>query len=156
MSDRMQQFVARYRGMVDEQLFELADQAEQLTGEARAALWAELGRRGITEQAAKREEETPEAEQENGSQDASPNPPELYSWGLLGTAPPRRLPPSEWAAVFSAATGSEAQRVQEVLATAGIETQLQIVILVSQAETEKALQIISEKIETDPDPNDAE
>lgn len=148
MSDRVQQFIARYRGMVDEQLFELADQAEQLTGEARAALWAELGRRGITEQALK-------LEPEDVSEAGSPNPPVLSSWDLLRTAPPR-LPPSEWAVVFAAASGSEAQRVQEVLATAGIETQLQIVILVSQAETEKALQIISEKIETDHDPNEAE
>ena len=128
--------------MADLELLELADQADQLTEEARTALGAELGRRGITEEATQAQ-----------NVEATPSSPSaasgLPNW-FLG-ASPAPLPPSEFVAVFSAESESEAQQVRESLRAAGIESQSQIVILVPQAEAEKAFETLSEQLAPDPD-----
>jgi hypothetical protein len=134
--------------MADEELLELAGQADQLTGEARTALWAELGRRGITEEAI-------QARDSGTSQDNPASAIDLPNWGLLGAQTPA-LPPSELVTIFSAGNESEAERLQELLRAAGIECQTQIVLLVPQAESEKALQIVSEQLDPDTEPADGE
>ena len=58
-------------------------------------------------------------------------------------------------AVYSAASESEAEQVQESLRAAGVESQLQIVILVPQAEAERALEILSEQLGPDLDADGA-
>ena len=146
MSDWTDQYRVTYGRMADGELLELAGQVDQLTGEARTALWAELGRRGITEEAIRT--------RDSGTSQDIPAPAiELPDWGLFGPKPPE-LPPSEFVTVFSAEDESEAERVQELLRTAGIECQMQIVLLVRQAESEKALQIVSEQLDPDAEPED--
>jgi hypothetical protein len=143
MSSRLDEYRATYKKMADEQLLELAGQADDLMAEARTALWAELGRRGITEEAIKvQESETPPS--------SPPSPADLVKWDLMGDRTPT-LPPSDFVAVFSAGSTSEADQAQELLRASGIESQLQIVILVAHAEADKALRIFSEQL--DPDPN---
>ena len=143
MNSRVDEYRATYKGMADEQLLELAGQVDQLTGEARTALWAELGRRGITELATK-------AQDTEASRSNPPTPADLTKWDLMGDRTPT-LPPSEFVAVFSAGSQSEADQVQESLRAAGVESQLQVVILVPQAESEKALEILSEQLGPVPD-----
>ncbi|MGH9786615.1 MAG: hypothetical protein ACRD88_20790 [Terriglobia bacterium] len=146
MSDRTDQYRVTYGRMADGELLELAGQVDQLTGEARTALWTELGRRGIKEEAIQaRDSGTP--------QDIPAPPIELPEWGLFGPKPPE-LPPSELVTVFSAGDESEAEQVRELLRADGIESQMQIVILVRQAESEKALRILSEQLDPDAEPGD--
>ena len=141
MSDQTDQYRATYQRMADGKLLELAGQVDQLTGEARTALWAELGRRGITEEAI-------QARDSGTTPDVPVRPIELPDWGLFGPKPPE-LPPSELVTVFSAADESEAEQVRELLRAHGIECQTQIVLLVPQAESETAFQILSEQLDAD-------
>ena len=148
MSSRVEELRATYKRMPEEQLLELAGQADQLTGEARTALWAELGYRGITEEAIKTREK-------KSSRSDPPTADEIAQLNLLGERTPT-LPPSEFVAVFSAESESEAEQVQESLRAAGVESQLQIVILVPQAEAEKAFEILSEQLGPDTESDDGE
>ncbi len=141
MSSR-DEYRATYQRMGDLELLELAGEIDQLTPEARKALEAELGRRGITEEA----NQAQDAEAPPSSPSAASG---LPNW-FLG-ASPAPLPPSEFVAVFSAESESEAQQVRESLRAAGIESQSQIVILVPQAEAEKAFETLSEQLGPDPD-----
>jgi hypothetical protein len=143
MSSRVEEFRANYQRMEDDELLELAGQLDQLMPDARIALWAEIGRRGITEQAEEaRDAAAPRAVPASAPDVAAPDLPE---WNLLNKPP--ELPSSDYVAVLSVADVSEAQRSQELLRAEGIESQLQIVILVPQAEAEKALRIVSEQID---------
>jgi hypothetical protein len=141
----MDEYRANYKRMPDGQLLELAEQVDELTEEAQTALRAELGRRGIAEEGI--EEQKAEAPPNN-----APAEPGLPEWFLGSKAPP--LPDSEFVAVFSAQDESEADQVQESLRIAGIENQAQIVILVPQAQAEKAFDILSEHL--GPDAEDEE
>ena len=145
MSNRMDEYRANYKRMPDGQLLELAEQVDELTEEAQTALRAELGRRGIAEEGI--EEQKAEAPPNN-----APAEPGLPEWFLGSKAPP--LPDSEFVAVFSTQDDSEAGQVQESLRTAGIENQAQIVILVPQAQAEKAFEVLSEQL--GPDEEDEE
>ena len=146
MSNQTDQYRVTYGRMADGQLLELAGQLDQLTGEARTALWAELGRRGITEEALQA--------QDAEAPSSSPAPTQdLPDWGLLGAKPPE-LPSSEFVTVFSAGSESEAEQVQESLRADGIECQMQIVLLVRQADSEKALRILSEQLDSEAEPED--
>jgi len=143
MSSRVEEYRATYHRMADEELLELSGQLDQLTPDARIALWAEIGRRGITEQAA----EAQDAAMSHDSSAAASHPsePDLHAWSLLPE--PSTLPSNEFVAVLSVGDVSEAQHAQELLHAKGIESQLQIVLLVPQANSEKALQIVSEQID---------
>jgi hypothetical protein len=148
MSSRIEEYRATYKRMPDAQLLELAEQVDDLTDEAQTALRAELDRRGIAEAAGK----TPDKEPAPSS---PAMPAEVANWGILGEHVPT-LPPSELVAVFSAATEAEAAQVQEALHAAGIECQLQIVILVPQAEAEQAFEVLSEQLGPEEESEDGE
>ena len=147
MSNRIDELRATYKRMVDEELLELAEEMDQLTDEAKTALRAELSRRGIQEGGT----EEPKAEAPPSNAPAEPGLPE---WFLGSKAPP--LPDSEFVAVFSTQDDSEAGQVQESLRGAGIECQMQIVILVPQAQAEKAFEVLSEQLGPDPDADESE
>jgi hypothetical protein len=143
MGSRVEEFRANYQRMEDDELLELAGQLDQLMPDARTALWAEMGRRGITEQA---EEARDAAAAPAGA--ATPHDrraPDLPAWSLLNKPP--ELPSSDYVAVLSVADVTEAQRSQDLLRAEGLESQLQIVILVPHAESEKALRIVSEQLD---------
>ena len=142
MSDRLEDYLATYRQMVDGKLLELAEQSESLTPNARSALWAELGRRGLADEA---------------TGNASPQPQGSRSPDLLH---------QKLVCVFSACGELEGQFIQGVLEAAGIESSSysrasphvlplaarglgQIDILVRETEAGRALQIISEQLEND-------
>ena len=141
MSDPLDELRSTYRQMPDGKLLELASQPELLTPTARSILMVEILRRGITEEILKTE--NPEVPEESPS-----NSEDLPSWRLLGSETPE-LPPSEFTAVYSAEDGSGAERAQGLLRAAGIESQLQIVVLVANADSEKAIQIITEQLGND-------
>ena len=149
MSNRMDEYRANYKRMPDGQLLELAEQVDELTEEAQTALRAELGRRGIAEEGIEEGIEEQKAEAPPNNAPAEPGLPE---WFLGSKAPP--LPDSEFVAVFSAQDESEADQVQESLRIAGIENQAQIVILVPQAQAEKAFEVLSEQLGPDADAGD--
>jgi len=141
MSSRIDEFRATYKRMVDEELLELADEMDQLTEEAQIALRAELSHRGIAEEGI-------EAQKAEAPQSNAPAEPNLPEWGFFGAKTPE-LQPSDFVAVFSAGSDSEAEQVQESLRDAGIESQFQIVILVRQADSERAFDVLSERLDAD-------
>ena len=148
MSSRIEEYRATYKRMPDDQLLELADEVDDLTEEARTALWAELERRGIAEAGGK----TPD---KKTSRSSPAMPADTADWDLLGERPPA-LPPSEFVAVFSAEKEAEAEQVQESLRSAGVESLLEFVVLVRQSESEKAFEILSEQLGPDADADEDE
>jgi len=147
MSSRVEQYRANYQRMEDDELLDLAGQLADLMPDARTALWAELGRRGLTEQAeAARDAAGPQA---SAASAADAPVPDLPEWSLLNKPP--ELPSSDFVAVLSVGDVAEAQRTQELLQAEGVESQLQIVVLVPQADAGKALRIVAEQIDPDAD-----
>jgi len=147
MNNRMDEYRTTYKQMADGQLLELAAELDHLTGEAQTALWAEMGRRGITEEATKVQKSAVPA-------DGSPAAHDLPAWGFFGADAPAALPPSEFVAVFSADSEPEAEQVQESLRAAGIESLLEFVVLVRQDKSEKAFGILSEQLGPDAESGD--
>jgi len=125
--------------MSEGELMELAGQKDQLTTEAQTALATELANRGITEDALK-----PESSDE--SPDAPSEPADYLRSGLFGAEAPE-TPSTDLVAVFSAESEAEAKAVQLSLGCAGIESQLQIVVLVAEKKAEEAIKIVSSKVE---------
>jgi hypothetical protein len=113
--------------------------------EARTALWAEIGRRGITDQAAEARDAAMSHDSPAATATAAPSEPDLSAWSLLPK--PSTLPSNEFVTVLSVGEVSEAQHAQELLHANGIESQLQIVLLVPQTDSEKALRIVTEQID---------
>jgi hypothetical protein len=140
MSDPMERMMANYRRMVDDELLALAGQLDELTPEARTALWAELGRRGITDDAI-------QVGQPEAVESPSSPPDETPQWSLLPQNPPT-LPEGEWVAVYSAETESEANSIRDLLYQSAIESQLQIVVLVRQEGAQAAFRVLSEELDT--------
>lgn len=147
MSSRLDEYRATYKRMVDEELLELAEEMDQLTDDAQTALRDELDRRGIVDEAL----QEPEAPLSKSPARAPSGLPEWF----LGSKSPA-LPDSELVAVFSAASDSEAEQVQESLRAAGIDSQTEYVILVPQAQAEKAYQALSEQLGPDADAEEGE
>ena len=143
MKNRLDDYRTTYQQMLDAELLEQARQKDSLTPEARVALWAELGRRGIAEELAE-----------------APGPP------APAESPDRSQ--QKWVCVFSASGELEAQFIQGLLEAAGIESSSYnqdslgvlpltvggrnaIAVLVPEPESKRALQIISEQLETERD-----
>jgi len=143
----MDEYRANYKRMPDGQLLELAEQVDELTEEAQTALRAEIDRRGIAEEAVQESEAPP-------SESPARAPSGLPEW-FLGSKSPA-LPDSELVAVFSAASGSEAEQVQESLRVAGIDSQTEYVILVPQVQAERAFEVLSEQLGPDDDQGEEE
>jgi hypothetical protein len=135
MNYRVDDLLANYRRMTDGELLELASQKEELTPEARTALETELATRGIADEAMK-----PEAAERYP--EASPEPADHRSSVLFGAQLPEG-PSSELVVVFSAESEAEANAAQASLGAAGIESQMQIVVLVPADRAEDALKIVA-------------
>jgi len=139
MPDPMDQILLTYQRMVDDELLELAAAPNELTPEARTALWAELGRRGITDEAMQAAESMP-----------APAAPQATVGGVNWSVVPESqggAQDSEWVAVSSAESEAEARETQELLQASGIASQLQIVVLTNQADAARAFDILSEKLD---------
>ena len=134
MNYRVNDLLANYRRMADGELLELASQGEQLTPEARSALETELANRGIVDESAN----TKATERFEG---ASPKHADYHS-ALFGPSLPE-TPSSELVVVFSAENEAEAQAAQASLGAAGIDSQLQIVVLMAADQAEDALKIVA-------------
>ena len=140
MSYRADDLLANYRRMADGELLELASEKEQLTPEARTALETELANRGLADEPPENEsDESHESPERHGN----PSPAsEEYRSVLFGSSLPDR-PSNELVVVFSAENEGDAQAAQAALGAAGIESQLQIVVLVKADQAEDALEIIA-------------
>ena len=143
MADSMEEFRKIYERLVDDELLELAAAPDSLTPEARTALSKELEHRGLAD----------EAMEAAASQDAAPEPP-ITSGASVGNAAWSVVPESQtveagsgWVAVSSAESEAEARQTQEILKAAGIESQLQIVVLIDPADANRAFDVLSERLD---------
>ena len=150
MSYRVDNILANYRKMTDGELLDLADQQDQLTPDACAALSTELASRGLTPQAVS--EAVAESPVLSPSEPPAYEGPDYLRVGVFGAQPPP--PSSDLVVVFSAQSEAEAQAAQASLRDNGIDSELQIVVLVAENKSEDALRIISEKFDQDPDADD--
>ena len=139
MRNKADELFANYRRMADGELLELASQKEQLTPEAVTALESELADRGITEEALK-------TETADDSPDEHPEPTDYLHSEVFGDEH-LEMPSSDLAAVYSAEGEADAKAVQKLLSDAGIESQLQIVVLVAEDKAEDAIKIVSAQVD---------
>jgi hypothetical protein len=144
MGYRVDDFSERYRSMSDGELIELAAQKKQLTAEACTALESELAKRNIVE-------DVLESSGTEVSHEVSPQDEYYPDEEFLRTGSPDDST-SDLVVVFSAESETEAKALQVGLGHAGIESQLQIVVLVAQDTAEAAIKIVSDMLDDESEP----
>jgi hypothetical protein len=144
MGYRLDEIRENYRRMTDEELIGLARQKGDLTPEAFTAVLDELANRGISEGALETENDADEP------REAADEAGDYLRDAVFSPETQQENPSSDLAAVFSGQSEAEAKNVQDLLKGAGIESQLQLVVLVAGDRSDDALRIISAKLENDP------
>ncbi len=140
MSRSTEEWADTYRSMLDAELLQLAEEPEDLVPEARSALLMELKERGITLKEATVQDGTDQPSE------AAPEASDLPSWGLMGGAPAQPSSPSESVTIYSADSVASAEKIQLLLRNAGIDTTLEIIVLVPHLLSEKAFELLDENL----------
>ena len=148
MSRSAEEWAATYRGMLDAELLQLAEEPEDLVPEARSALLVELKERRISL------EEAPVEYASGHPGESAPAASDHPSWGLMGGTPATPASSNESVAIFSSDSVASAEKIQLLLRNEGIDTTLEIIVLVPHAMTEKAFELLDETLATPPEKKD--